>query len=89
MLVVTLDGWKTQFSAHEEFLPAAKLLDLPDDSGLLGSVVYGSDVGSESWRVRVFRYGNDDLNVVSRAAAFELGFGLRKQLVRDDINPPL
>lgn len=76
MLVVTLDRRKTQLSAHEEFLPAAKLLDLPDDSGLLGSIVYGSDVRSESWRVRVFRYGDYDFNVVGRAAALELGFGL-------------
>lgn len=48
VLVVALYGRQTQLCAHEELLASAELLDLPDDGGLLGRVVHGSDVGAET-----------------------------------------
>lgn len=72
MLIIPFHRRQAQFRPHEEFLAAAKLLNLPDDGRLLGRVVDGSDVGSETRRVSVFRYGHEDLDVVGRRPPFEL-----------------
>lgn len=80
-LVVALDGGETQLRAHQELLAAAELLDLPDDGGLLGGVVHCSDVGAEAGRVGVFGDGDEDLDVVGGAAAFELCFCLSRGYV--------
>ena len=76
MLVVAFDRGEAQLGAHEELLAAAELLDLPDDGAFLGRVVHAADVGAEARRVGVFGDGDEDLDVVGRGAAFELGAGL-------------
>lgn len=76
VLVIALDRGQAQLGAHEELLPAAELLDLPDDGALLGRVVHAADVGAEARGVGVFGYGDEDLDVVGRGAAFELCTGL-------------
>lgn len=73
MLVIALDRRQIQFGPHEELLAAAELLDLPHNGGFLRRVVHGSDVGAEAGRVGVFGDGDEDFDVVSRGAAFELG----------------
>lgn len=83
VFVVALNGGQAELGAHEELLAAAELLDLPDDGGLFGGVVDGSDVGSETGRVGVFRHGDDDFDVVGRAATFELGLGLEVEILLD------
>ena len=80
MLIVALDGGEAELGAHEEFLAAAELLDFPDDGGLFGGVVHGSDVCAETGGVCVFGDGDDDFDVVGCAAAFELGFGLENNV---------
>lgn len=75
--VVALDRGETKFGAHEELLAATELLDLPDNGGLLGSVVNCADVCTEAGGIGVVRDGDDNFNVVGGAAAFELGFGLK------------
>lgn len=73
MLVIALDRRQIQFGPHQELLAAAELLDLPHDGGFLRRVVHGSDICAEAGRVGVFRDGDEDFDVVSRGAAFELG----------------
>ena len=76
VLVVAFDRGEAQLGAHEELLAAAELLDLPDDGAFLWRVVHAADVGAEARRVGVFGDGDEDLDVVGRGAAFELGAGL-------------
>lgn len=72
MLVIAFDRGQAQFGAHEEFLAAAKLLDLPHNGRLLGRIVHGPDVRPEAWGIGVFGNGDQDLDVVGRGAALEL-----------------
>lgn len=72
VLVIAFDRGQAEFGAHEEFLPAAKLLDLPHNGRLLGRIVHGPDVCPEAWRIGVFGDGDEDLDVVGRGAALEL-----------------
>lgn len=76
VLIVSSDARKAKFSAHEEFLVTAKLLNLPDNGALLGGVVYRADVGSESGGIGIVGDRDDDFDVVGRASSLELGPGL-------------
>lgn len=80
-VVVATDARQPELRAHQELLAAAELLDLPDDGGGFGRVVHGADVCAEAGRVGVVGDGDDDGDVVGGAAAFELGFCLRKMCV--------
>lgn len=44
--------------------------------------MHGSDICAEAWGVCVFGDGDENLDVVGSAAAFELGFGLCRIEVR-------
>jgi hypothetical protein len=72
LFVVAAYRRQPEFSAHEEFLAAAELLDFPDDGRGFGRVVDGADVCAEARRVGVFGDGNGDLHVVGCGAALEL-----------------
>lgn len=48
VFVVALDGRQAELRAHEELLPTAELLDLPDDGRFLGCVMNSTDIGSET-----------------------------------------
>ena len=79
-LIVAPHAGEAKLRAHEELLVAAKLLNLPDDGALLGGVVDGAKVGAEARGVGVVGDGDDDLDIVGRGAALELGLGLEHVL---------
>ena len=72
MLVVPFHGGQAEFGAHQEFLAAAELFDLPYDGALFRRVVDAAYCGAESWRVGVFGHGYEDLDVVGCGSTLEL-----------------
>lgn len=54
MFIITLDGRKAEFGAHEEFFPSTELLDLPNDSRLFRRIVDGANIRPETRGVRIF-----------------------------------
>lgn len=76
VLVISFDRGQAQLCPHEELLPPAELLDLPNDGRLLRCVVDGANISAEAGRVRVFWDRDQDFHIVSGATAFKLRFGL-------------
>lgn len=80
MLIVTSYTRQAQLCTHQELLATSKLLDLPHNGALLGRVVHGADVGSETRAVGVVGDRDDDLDVVGGAASLELSARLKHVL---------
>lgn len=75
-LFVAPHAGEAKLSAHEELFTATKLLDFPHNAASLRRVVNRADVGPKSWRIRIVRNWNADLDIVGGAATFKLCFGL-------------